>query len=189
MTAEKKEKVSHVKSTFLVVIILASFFGVYITFIKAVSNNVELIITNNFLDILVGISTSFFSIFSVITFFVYQEINHLLEITEKEKPSIPKKKYVDGEEKFDFSPDSLKKYEIKLNKLKKLKSQILHDFLIAIVLNIFSLSYILGGLLVPENTYRSLLDKISLIGFGMIPMFTGMGLMLWIFRELIIIRD
>ena len=79
------------KNIIIGIIIIVVTYGIYSTPVLAIFNNVEIIISNEFLNALVSISTSFFSIFAIIMFFVYPEIKKNLETVENKTIEMPKK--------------------------------------------------------------------------------------------------
>lgn len=178
------------KNIIIGIIIIVVTYGIYSTPVLAIFNNVEIIISNEFLNALVSISTSFFSIFAIIMFFVYPEIKKNLETVENKTIEMPKK-YDDTGLVNDpiMYQRFLDEKSNRVKKLRKQRNQIISDFELAFILNIFSLSFIVGKYLVPTEVYISSFNKGYFIFLSTIPMFVGIGLMLWVFLQVIIFKS
>lgn len=191
-TSKRDRKYQLVRFGMIFLICMGALLGLGFEINYAISQKWNIIITNDFLRSLISLSTSFMSIFGVLTLFAYREVDNNIEKYRSEiiKMEVPQGidkntgRYKADYESFEISINELKS---RIRGLEKYKADSLKYFGMSIYLITISLGLALGKQLI-EITEKDLGRIIAFVLLSTVPLFIGMGLMIYNIARLLTIE-
>lgn len=155
----------------------------------ALQKKYTLRVTDEFSTSVIRLSSSFLSIFGILTLFLYREVNNRIQELTKEKNELQFQEEFNTEasqyikERYNKQSQIL---SIKVNYIENYKSQITLFFGLSILLMIMSLGCAFGNQLILESYGE--LELIWFVTFSTLPMIIGMALQIIMFIKLLTIN-
>ena len=150
-------------------------------------------ITNEFSSSIVSLSTSFMSIFGLLTLFIYGDVDkritkHRLEKTNLKISIRPNSETGALSEDHEELLATAKILTGKIDDLEKYRNDSLLYFALSIILITISLGFVLGNQLITALE-EDIIWTLGLVFFSVVPMLIGMGLMIFNVARLLITHE